>query len=97
MMKHSEMRAQALENLETRAAFNDMKTEFGLLRQMLDARARKSLNQAEVASLMGTHAPAITRLESSLANGRHSPSIATLQKYAKAVGCTLEINLVQRP
>jgi len=96
-MNHSEIRAQALENVDTKAAFDGMKAEFDLLRQMLAARQRNGLNQAEVAQKMGTHAPSITRLESSLGNGRHSPSISTLQKYAKAVGCTLEINLVQNP
>ncbi|PIE03550.1 MAG: transcriptional regulator, partial [Acidobacteria bacterium] len=39
-------------------------------------------------------APAITRLESSLGNGKHSPSLATLKKYANALGCRLEIKLI---
>ncbi len=43
---------------------------------------------------MGTKAPAIIRLESSLSSGKHSPSIATLKKYAEALGCHLEIKLV---
>ncbi|MEL6353617.1 MAG: hypothetical protein AAFR58_17975 [Cyanobacteria bacterium J06627_28] len=46
---------------------------------------------------MGTKAPAVTRLESSLGSGKHSPSIATLQKYTQAVGCELQIKLVQEP
>ena len=43
---------------------------------------------------MGTKAPAITRLESSLTSGKHSPSMATLKKYAEAVNCHIEIKLV---
>ncbi|RTZ71309.1 MAG: hypothetical protein DSZ00_10840 [Gammaproteobacteria bacterium] len=43
---------------------------------------------------MGTQAPAVTRLESSLTSGKHSPSISTLKKYAEALGCRLEIKLV---
>jgi hypothetical protein len=35
---------------------------------------------------MGTQAPAIARLERALATGKHSPSIATVRKYAKACG-----------
>ena len=34
----------------------------------------------------------LLRLES---GGKHAPSIATLKKYAKAVGCDLEIRLVR--
>ena len=44
---------------------------------------------------MGTKAPAITRLESSLSSGKHSPSLATLQRYANAVGCELKVKLVK--
>jgi hypothetical protein len=35
---------------------------------------------------MGTQAPAVARLERSLATGKHSPSLATLKKYAQARG-----------
>jgi transcriptional regulator with XRE-family HTH domain len=93
-MKHSELRAKALSNPEVQAAYEGMESEFYLLRQMLRARQEAGLNQAEVAELMGTKAPAITRLESSLGNGKHSPSLATLKKYAKAVGCELQIKFV---
>jgi len=34
------------------------------------------------------------RLESSLSSDRHSPSVATLKKYAEALDCRLEIKLV---
>jgi hypothetical protein len=36
---------------------------------------------------------AISRLESA---GRHTPSLATLKKYAEAVGCDLQVKLVPR-
>ncbi|HAJ75645.1 MAG TPA: hypothetical protein DCM64_04240 [Gammaproteobacteria bacterium] len=45
---------------------------------------------------MGTKAPAVTRLESALCNEKHSPSLATLQKYANAVGCALQVKLIKR-
>jgi len=44
---------------------------------------------------MGTKVTAVTRLESSFGNGKHSPSLATLQKYASAVGCELWVKFVQ--
>ena len=94
-MKHSELRAKALSIPKVKAAYDDMIPEFALLRQMLKARQKAGLSQADVAQRMGTKAPAITRLESSLGNGKHSPSIATLQKYADAVGCELQIKFVQ--
>ncbi len=49
-----------------------------------------SLTQEEVAAHMGTTKSAVSRLE----GGKHSPSVATLDRYAKAVGCEVEIRLV---
>jgi len=94
-MKHSELKEKALSNPKVKAAYDEMIPEFVLLRQMLKARQKAGLSQAEVAERMGTKAPAVTRLESSLGNGKHSPSLATLQKYANAVGCELQVKFVQ--
>ncbi|MEO0852871.1 MAG: helix-turn-helix transcriptional regulator, partial [Cyanobacteria bacterium J06648_11] len=84
----------ALQNPEVRAAYDALEPEFRLLEQMLEARHQAGLTQADVAKRMGTKSTAVTRLESSLSSGKHSPSLATLQRYASAVGCELQINLV---
>ena len=55
--------------------------------------AKAGLSQAEVARRMGTKVPAISRLESGGGIKKHSPSIGTLRRYAKAVGCHLEVRL----
>ena len=60
-----------------------------LLDTLLKARHDAGLTQAQVAERMGTQAPAVVRLERSLATGKHSPSIATLRKYVKACGKNL--------
>jgi DNA-binding XRE family transcriptional regulator len=77
-MNHAELKAKALSNPETRAAYESMNVEFSLLRQMLAVREQSGLSQAQVASWMGTKATAITRLEASLSSGKHSPSLITL-------------------
>lgn len=74
--------------------YNELETEFTLLRELLLARQHAGLTQAEVAEKMGTKPPSVTRLETSLSDNRHSPTIATLKKYAQAVGCKLEVHLV---
>ena len=93
-MDHSQLKAKALGEQSVRREFETLEPEFHLLREMLRARRDAGLSQADIAERMGTKPPAITRLESSLTSGRHSPSIATLKKYAKAVDCHLEIKLV---
>ncbi len=94
MIGHNQLKERALKNKAVQEEYEALKPEFGLLRQMLKARNDAGLSQADVAERMGTKAPAITRLESSLTSGQHSPSIATLKKYAEAVGCHLEIKFI---
>jgi len=93
-MTHSELKAKALKKKNVRMAFEALEPEFSLLGELLKARQEAGLSQAEIAIRMGTKAPAITRLESSLSSGKHSPSVATLKKYADALDCHLEIRLI---
>ncbi|WP_272953724.1 helix-turn-helix domain-containing protein [Casimicrobium huifangae] len=51
------------------------------------------IRQAEVAERMGTSRSAVARLES--ANAKHSPSLATLQRYAQALGYRVQVRLVR--
>lgn len=78
-MNHSELKAKALSNPHVKAAYDEMAPEFALLRQMLKARQTAGLSQADAAKHMGTKPPAVTRLESSLGNGKHSPSLARIK------------------
>lgn len=77
-----------------RQSYDALEPEFSLLREMLIARENAGMSQAEIASRMGTKYPSITRLESSLTSDKHSPSLATLKKYAEAVNCHIEIKLI---
>ena len=65
-----------------------------LLDALLKARMDAGLTQAQVAERMGTQAPSVARLERALATGKHSPSVATLRKYAQACGKKLVIQMV---
>jgi transcriptional regulator with XRE-family HTH domain len=93
-MNHSELKQKALENIMVKDVYEALEPEFSLLHEILKARQTAGLSQAEVAERMGTKAPAVTRLESSLSSGKHSPSLSTLKKYANALNCHLEIKLV---
>jgi ribosome-binding protein aMBF1 (putative translation factor) len=67
--------------------------EAALLDALLKARQEAGLTQAQLAERMGTQAPAVARLERSLATGKHSPSIATLRRYVKACGKRLVLRV----
>lgn len=91
---HAQMVEEWKAQPDFRQAYDDLETEFVLLRELIQARQRAGLTQAEIAEKMGTKAPAVTRLETSLSSNRHSPTLSTLKKYAAAVGCKLEVHLV---
>ena len=66
------------------------KTLQKLVAGLVAGRVNAGLTQAEVAALMWTTKSAISRLES----GRCTrPSLSTIEKYAIAVGCNVEITL----
>ena len=58
------------------------------------ARKQAGLTQEEVAARMGTTKSAVSRLEASIRSESHSPSFATLRKYAHACGKRLVIKMV---
>jgi len=94
-MKHEELKAKALRKKRVKTEYDSLKPEFGLLRQLLSARKRAGFTQADIARRMRTKPPAIARLESALATGRHSPSLSTLQKYARALNCHIDVRVVR--
>lgn len=92
MLTHKELKARALERADVKTEYDRLDEEFRFLDEFLKARAAAGVTQAEVAERIGTTQSAIARLESG--RGKHSPSIATLEKYAHALGCRLELRLV---
>lgn len=69
--------------------YEALEQEFALASAVIGARVRAGLTQAELAERMGTSQSAVARLE----GGRARPSVATLEKLAKATGSKLRIAL----
>jgi len=65
---------------EYRAEAQRLEPFESLARMIVARRIRYSLTQAQLAARMGTSVPAISRLES----GQHLPSLATLERVARA-------------
>lgn len=86
---------EAFKREDVRRAYEDSADDFVILDAILKARAESGFTQAEIAKRIGTTQSAIARLES--ANSRHSPSLLTLQKYARAMGYRLEVRLTKLP
>ena len=87
MRTHDQVVSKLMRRPGVRKAVRQIEREEGvLLDLLLKARSEAGLTQAQVAERMGTHPPAVARLERALATGKHSPSLATLRKYAQACG-----------
>ena len=85
--------ARMLADPATKQAYDELGEEYAALQAVLRARRDAGLTQAEIAQRMGTTTSAVSRLESSLISQKHSPSLATLKKYAHACGKKLVVSL----
>ena len=94
MTPHDDMIATWKKDPAFRKEYNALAEEFALFDALVSARQQAGLTQIEVAERMGTKTPAIARLEAGGGRQHHAPSLATLRKYAAAVGCRLEVKLV---
>jgi DNA-binding XRE family transcriptional regulator len=90
---HREFLAKAATRRGFAEAYDALALEYQVADQMLKARSRAGLTQDAVAERMGTTKSAVSRLESA---GKHAPSLATLKRYAEAVGCELRVKLVRQ-
>lgn len=86
-------KSRALARAEVRREYDALAEEFELLDEILKARTAAGLTQAELAVRIGTTQSVVARLESAI--GKHSPSIATLKRYASALGYRLQVRLVK--
>lgn len=74
-----------------REALDDAEVRSRCLRTLIAARHQGHASQAEVAELMGTTQSAVSELE----GGTTDPRFSTLQRYARAVGCKLAVDVLQ--
>lgn len=95
MQTYKEMRTKWMKDPAFKAEYDRIeREEMPMLDEILAIRKAAGLTQAQVAERMGSTAPAVSRLEDALISGKHSPSLATLRKYAAAVGKKLEVHFV---
>lgn len=92
MTKLGTLKARMLANPKVKAAYAALAPEFELANELIRARSRAGLSQKQLALRMKTSQSAVARIES----GRHWPSRATLERYAKATGTRPVIKLVAR-
>lgn len=88
----AKLKTRLLTNPEVRAEYDAQAPEFDIAHELIAARTRAGLTQAELAERMHTTQSTIARLES----GRTMPSMRTLARYAEATGSRAVVRLEHR-
>jgi ribosome-binding protein aMBF1 (putative translation factor) len=84
-----ELKARLLANPEVQREYDALAPEFEFSAELLRARLRAGLSQAELAERMKTSQSAIARLES----GQTLPSTKTLVRFAEATRSKIQLRL----
>jgi ribosome-binding protein aMBF1 (putative translation factor) len=84
-----EIKARLLSDPDVKREYDALAPEFEFSAELLRARIRAGLSQAELADRMGTSQSTIARLES----GETLPTTKTLLRFAEATGSKLELRL----
>lgn len=83
------LREELLKDPEVRKEYERLGPRYELISQLIGARLKSGLTQAQLAKKIGTKQSAIARIE----GGDSNPSIAFLEKLTQALGSKLIIQL----
>ena len=87
------VREKWLSDYGVKKEYDALSIEFQIATEIIKARTKANMTQAELAEEMGTKPTAISRLESP---NYGKVSISTLKKIAQALNCDLQIRLRPR-
>jgi ribosome-binding protein aMBF1 (putative translation factor) len=85
-----EFKERLLANPKVKAEYDALAPEFEIATELIRARLRAGLSQAQLAARMKTSQSAIARLES----GKTLPSAKTLLRFAEATGSKIQLRLL---
>ena len=88
-IEFQEFKSRLLANPKVRAEYDALAPEFEIAAELLQARLRAGLSQADLAAKMRTSQSTIARLES----GQILPSTKTLLRFAEATGSRIHVRL----
>lgn len=83
------VKARALANPRVKREYEKLAPEFEIAAELIRARIRAGLSQAQLAARMGTSQSAVARMES----GQTLPSTKTLLRYASATKSKVKLRL----
>lgn len=90
-MNLKEAKAEALKNPSFRQEWERYDLAFEVGQMVLEQRMKCGISQGILAKRVGTHQPAIARLE----NGNTLPSLTFLNKVMLAMGVQIKLNAIE--
>ena len=91
-VKYEDFKAQLLRERKVREEYEALEPQFRLIRSIVTRRDELNLSQAQLARLIGTRQPAVSRLE----RGDGNITISTLCRIAHALDADLDISFKAR-
>ncbi|OGN96626.1 MAG: hypothetical protein A2Z77_00845 [Chloroflexi bacterium RBG_13_51_36] len=87
---YEEFEAELLKRPGIRKEYDALRPKYKIIRSIIERRNQLQISQAQLAEIIGTKQPAISRLE----NGAHNTTLSTFLKVAHALD--LDISLKAR-
>jgi len=87
-----DFKKKAFSNYELKSEYDSLIPAYELRKKLIRLRKQAGLTQEEMAKILHTKKSNISRLEN--VNSKISPTITTIESYAKAVGYNLEFNFI---
>ena len=85
-----DFKEKAFENPDVKAEYDALEPVYKLRKKLIEMRIRKGVTQDELAKIMHTQKSNISRLE--CGEKVSFPTIATIEKYARALGYKVNID-----
>ena len=90
-----ELRKEALSRPMVKAEYERLAPAYVLRKKLIGIRTAAGFTQEQMASALKTHKSNISRLEN--VESKVSPTLSTIERYARAAGYRLEINFLPEP
>ncbi|MBC8192645.1 MAG: helix-turn-helix transcriptional regulator [FCB group bacterium] len=87
-----DFKKKALANPEVEKEYMDLAPAYALRKQLIEIRKNAGLTQEELAEILHTKKSNISRLEN--VNSKISPTLSTIEEYAKAAGYKLQLQFI---
>lgn len=87
---YKEVKELILSDPETQLEYDALRAEYQIIQELVELRIQENLTLEELSKSIGIPKSNISRFE----NGKHSPTLHTLERFAAGLNKRLQIKLV---